>query len=65
MPEYIRVKFTDSKTEQTIVKPHTVDEDAYTVLDSAAVNENGDPLPPKFPANTKSGQKAATDKESN
>lgn len=64
MPDYIRVKFTDSKTEQTIVKPHAIDEDAYTVLDAEAVDLNGDPLPPKFPATNKSGQKAATQKES-
>lgn len=64
MPEFIRVRFKDSKTEQTIVKPHSLDEEAYTVLKRDAVDGNGDPLPPVFPEQNKSGQKAATEKES-
>lgn len=63
MPEFIRVRFKDSKTEQTIVAPHELDEESFTVLKEDAVNENGDPLPPKFPAQDKTGQKAATAKE--
>lgn len=46
MPEYIRVRWADSGTEQTIVKPPAHDQDAFEVLDAEAVNENGDPLPP-------------------
>ena len=64
MPEFIRVKFKDSGTVQTIAKPSAVDEDAYTVLDQDATDHNGRPLDPEFPK-SKSGQKAATDKESN
>lgn len=64
MPEFIRVRFADSGTEQTIVKP-VAHGDEFEVLDDVqAVDENGDPLPPKFPAPNKSGQKAATQKES-
>lgn len=65
MPEFIRVRFKDSKTEQTIPAPVAVDEDAYTVLDEDATDHNGRALPPKFPTKSKSGQKAATEKESN
>lgn len=65
MPEFIRVRFTDSKTEQSIPKPVAVDEDAYTVLDEPAVDHNGRVLAPKVSTKSKSGQKAATEKESN
>ena len=62
-PEFIRVRFKDSGTEQTIAKPAAIDENAFEVLDEDATDVNGQPLPPKFPAK-KSGQKAATEKES-
>lgn len=65
MPEFIRVRFKDSKTEQSIPKPTALDEDAYTVLDEDAVDHNDRVLPPKFPAPSKTGQKATTpEKES-
>lgn len=63
MPEFIRVRFKDSGTEQSIPKPPAVDEDAYDVLDEDAVDHNLRVLPPKFPAKTQTGQKAATKKE--
>lgn len=62
MPEFIRVRFKDTGTEQTIAKPSAVDESVYTVLEEDATDYNGRIVPPKF--NTKSGQKAATKKES-
>ena len=46
MPEFIRVRFKDSGTEQSIPKPVAVDEDAYEVLDQAAVDHNLRVLPP-------------------
>lgn len=63
MPDFIRVRFTDSGTEQSIPRPVALDEDAYTVLDEDAVDHNGRVLDPKFPTKSKSGQKAATEKE--
>lgn len=63
MPEFIRVRFKDSKTEQSIPRPVVVDEDAYEVLEEDAVDHNDRVLPPTFPAKSKSGQKAATEKE--
>lgn len=62
MAEFIRVRFKGSGTEQTIAKPMAIDEEAFTVLDEDAVDHNGRALPPKF--KSKSGQKAATQKES-
>lgn len=64
MPEFIRVRVKDTGTEQTIAKPTAVDPDVYEVLRESATDHNGRPLPPKFPAKNKSGQKAATEKES-
>jgi hypothetical protein len=65
-PEFIRVRIKDSGTECTIAKPETVDPKRYEVLDEDATDSNGRPLPPKFPekSKSKSGQKAATEKES-
>ena len=63
MPEFIRIKWNDSGTEDSVPRPVVVDEAAYTVLDEAAVDHNGRPHPPKFPTKSKSGQKAATEKE--
>lgn len=40
MPEFIRVRFRDSGTEQSIPKPPAIDEDAYEVLDEDAVDHN-------------------------
>lgn len=63
MPEFIRVRFKDSKTEQSIAKPTALDEDAYTVLDEPAVDRNGRLVLPKFASKTKPGQKAVNEKE--
>jgi hypothetical protein len=63
MPEFIRVRWNDSGTEQSIPEPTAIDEDAYTVLKEDAVDRNGRVLPSKFPVKNKSGQKAATEKE--
>ena len=63
MSEFIRVRFKDSGTEQTIAKPTAVDPDLMEVLDEDATDYNERPLPPKFPTKSKSGQKAATEKE--
>lgn len=63
MSDFIRVRFADSKTEQSIPRPTAIDEDAYVVLDEPATDRNGRLLPPKFPAQNKSGQKAATTKK--
>lgn len=63
MPEFIRVRWNDSGTEQSIPKPTAIDEDAYTVLDEPATDRNGRVVPSKFPVKNKSGQKAATEKE--
>lgn len=46
MPEFIRVRFHDSGTEQSIPKPSAVDSDAYEVLGEAAVDHNLRVLPP-------------------
>lgn len=46
MPEFIRVRFRDSGTEQSIAKPPAIDEDAYEVLDEDAVDHNGRLLDP-------------------
>lgn len=46
MPDFIRVKFKDSGTEQSIPRPVAIDQDAYTVLDKDAVDHNDRPLPP-------------------
>lgn len=62
-PEFIRVRWSDSGTEQTIARPAAIDKKAFVVLDEDATDVNGQPLPPKLPAK-KSGQKAATEKES-
>lgn len=64
MPEFIRVRIKDSGTEQTIAKPETVDPKVYEVLEEPATDSNGRALAPKFPEKSKSGQKAATEKES-
>lgn len=63
MPEFIRVRFKDSGTEQTVPKPSAVDPKVVEVLDEPATDKNGRPLAPKFPAPTKTGQKAATPTE--
>lgn len=63
MPDFIRVRFRDSGTEQSIPKPTAVDEDAYEVLDEPAVDHNLRVLDPVLPAPTKTGQKATTEKE--
>lgn len=65
MPEFIRVRFRDSGTEQSIAKPSAVDETVVEVLDEPATDPNGRVLAPKFPAKNKTGQKAAnpTEKE--
>lgn len=64
MPEFIRVRVKDSGTEQTIAKPSAIDKERFEVLKEDAVDSNGRALPPKFPEKSKSGQKAATEKES-
>lgn len=64
MPEFIRVRVKDTGTEQTIAKPTAVDPEVYEVLKKPAVDSNGRVLPPEFPAKSKSGQKADTEKES-
>jgi len=46
MTEFIRVRFRDSGTEQSIPRPVAIDEDAYEVLDQAAVDHNLRVLPP-------------------
>lgn len=63
MPEFIRVRWNDSGTEQSIPKPSAIDESAYKVLDEDATDRNGRVLPSKIPVKNKSGQKAATEKE--
>lgn len=63
MSEFIRVRFKDTGTEQSVPRPTAVDKDAYTVLREDATDRNGRVLAPKFPAQDKSGQKAATTKK--
>ena len=46
MPDFIRVRFKDSGTEQTIARPHAIDETLMEVLDEDAVDRNQRPLPP-------------------
>lgn len=46
MPEFIRVRFRDSGTEQSIPTPSAIDSDAYEVLDEPAVDHNERILPP-------------------
>lgn len=62
MTNWIRIRWNDSGTEQSIPEPVVLDKDAYTVLKDDALDHNGRPVPPKF--KSKSGQKAATEKES-
>jgi hypothetical protein len=50
MPEFIRVRFKDSGTEQSIPRPPAIDEDAYDVLDGDATDKNGRVLPPVLQA---------------
>lgn len=65
MSDFIRIRFKDSKTEQSVPRPTALDLEAYDVLDEDAVDLNGQPLAPKFPAPSKPGQKATTtEKES-
>ena len=47
MPDFIRVRFKDSGTEQTIARPHAIDPELMEVLDEGAVDRNQRPLPPK------------------
>ena len=47
MPEFIRVRFKDSGTEQTIAKPAAIDTSLMEVLDEDALDRNQRPLPPK------------------
>lgn len=65
MPEFIRVRFRDSGTEQSIPRPTAIDPKVVDVLDEPATDKNGRVLAPKFPAKNKTGQKAAnpTEKE--
>lgn len=64
MSDFIRIRFKDSKTEQSVPRPTALDLEAYDVLDEDAVDGNGRPLAPKFPAPSKPGQKAnPTEKE--
>lgn len=49
MPEFIRVRYHDSGTEQSIPKPPAIDTDAYEVLDEAAADRNLRVLPPVIP----------------
>lgn len=46
MTDWIRVRYHDSGTEQSIPKPPAVDSDAYEVLDEDAVDRNLRVLPP-------------------
>ena len=46
MPEFIRVRFRDSGTEQSIPRPTAIDSDAYEVLDEDAVDRNLRVRPP-------------------
>ena len=46
MPEFIRVRFKDSGTEQTIAKPSTIDPELMEVLEDDAVDYNLRVLPP-------------------
>ncbi|MDR7253708.1 hypothetical protein J2X46_002698 [Nocardioides sp. BE266] len=53
MPEFMRVKWRDSGTEQSIAKPvdpAAIDTDAYEVLDEDAVDYNGRVLDPVIPS---------------
>lgn len=67
MPEFVRVRDNDTKHEYTVVAS-AVDPEAHTVLDEPALDETEAPLPPKHheskQSSNKSGQKAATEKES-
>lgn len=52
MSEFIRVRFRDSGTEQSIPTPAAVDNDAYEVLEEDATDHNGrvfDPVIPTAP----------------
>lgn len=66
MTDFIRVRFRDSGTEQSIPRPTAIDTDAYEVLEADAVDHNLRTIAPKFPArkNKSTGQKADTEKES-
>lgn len=46
MTEFIRVRWNDSGTEQSIPKPSAVDAEAYEVLDEDATDQNLRVLPP-------------------
>lgn len=56
MTEFIRIKWRDSGTEQSIPKPTAIDEAAYEVLDEPAVDHNLrvlDPVAAVSPEQTK------------
>ena len=47
MPDFIRVRFKDSGTEQTIARPAAIDTSLMEVLDEDALDRSQRPLPPK------------------
>ena len=49
MPDYIRVRFRDSGTVQTIAKPSAIDPEVMELLDEEATDPNGRPLAPVVP----------------
>lgn len=49
MPEFLRVRVKDTKAHITIHAP-MFDKAIHAELKSAAVDRNGDPLPPKYPS---------------
>ena len=63
MPEFIRVRIKDSRTECTIAKPSALDPERYELLKEDATDSNGRPLPPKFPAKKNKSGREATEKE--
>lgn len=62
--EYVRVEDKSTGHKLTLVRSAAeADQDAYKILKDPAVDHNGMPLPPEFPASTTSGPKADNTKE--
>lgn len=64
MPEFMRVKWRDSGTEQSIPKPgdpDAIDHEAYEVLDGDATDYNGREIDPVLPGEEPPGEPSLDD----
>ena len=47
MPDYVRVKHTETKHHYTVSRAKAMTDPKLTIIDAPAVDINGRPLPPK------------------